>query len=276
VLIGVAARKPVVLDFRDPWVHDVGIAGSTSTRLYRNLSGGMEAFAIKHCHRLILNTHGALSLYAERYPRYEAKFCVIPNGYDQLTPVTGPRDSSSFRIVHAGTFYGGRHPWALIRALEAINDPVIEFIHLGERYPPLDSYSGPARVTQVGVVSRDEVLKAMQTASALYLRQSAANNIAVAAKTYEYLATGLPIICHGPEGDNSRLVRRYASDCVIVTDDQSDDLERWVRQRSATSAAPPLAISEEFQRNFHRRTLTAALAALFDGVAGGAARVAQV
>ena len=43
-------------------------------------------------------------------------------------------------------------------------------------------------------VSREEALKLMQQASLLYLKQAVSDGIAVAAKTYEYLATGLPVL----------------------------------------------------------------------------------
>lgn len=96
----------------------------------------------------------------------------------------------------------------------------------------------------------------MQRASLLYLRQGLTNTIAVAAKTYEYLATGLPILCHGPEGDNAGLVRRYGANAVCVTSDDESELEAAVRSVLARWPRIQPAIADEFRERFSRRALT--------------------
>ena len=260
VLVGSVTKKPVVLDFRDAWGYDVGSFFSSG---YLRALLSLERFVVGACDHLILNTDGALGLYVERYPQHEHKMSMVPNGYDRLTPAP-QREGRTFRVVHTGTFYAGRDPSPLIAALEAVNDQRVEFVHVGERYASLDSYAGPVRVVQTGVVSRDEALEALQSASALYLRQGPGNRIAVAAKTYEYLATGLPVIFQGPEGDNAAVVRRYGKGSLVVTHDAADVIERWMRERLSSDRTTSAEIDDEFGIRFDRRHLTAKLADILE------------
>lgn len=252
LLIGAILRKPVVLDFRDAWCYDLAHYYSAG---YERLVARTEALVVRHCRHLILNTEGARALYARRYPAHVGKMTVIPNGYDELTPVVRV-DPEAFRIVHVGTFYGGRDPKPLLRALLRLEDPRVEFIHIGERLDELDQFGSRLRLHQLGILPRDEALRMMQRASLLYLRQGLTNTIAVAAKTYEYLATGLPILCHGPEGDNAGLVRRYGANAVCVTSDDESELEAAVRSVLARWPRIQPAIADEFRERFSRRALT--------------------
>ena len=78
-----------------------------------------------------------------------------------------------------------------------------------------------------------DALAMMRTASLLYVRQGwepgVTDYIAVAAKTYEYLATGLPILAHCPPGDNVEIIRRYAANSYIVTSPEGRELEGALR-----------------------------------------------
>jgi glycosyltransferase involved in cell wall biosynthesis len=262
LLIGAIRRKPVVVDFRDAWCYDLG---RYYAAWYERLLARAEALVVRRCSHLILNTEGARALYAHRYPAQASKMTVIPNGYDRLTPVARVA-ADKFRIVHVGTFYGGRDPKPLLRALLRIDSPRIEFVHVGEKSDELNAFIPRLRVRQLGILPRDEALQVMQEASLLYLRQGFANTIAVAAKTYEYLATGLPILWHGPEGDNAEMVRRYGVNAVCVMSDDEAELEAGVR--AVLDAWPQVtpAIADDFTQRYSRRALTRRLSEVLASV----------
>ena len=88
--------------------------------------------------------------------------------------------------------------------------------------------------------------------------------IAVRAKTYEYLATGLPILAEVPPGDNAELVRKYASSGYVVTSNNRADLCRAIESAYAARSRVNVAINPEFERKFSRRELTSQLAFLFN------------
>jgi glycosyltransferase involved in cell wall biosynthesis len=261
-----ATGRPLVLDFRDAWTLN------PHARHFRFHQRAIEAlerrvFAAADC--IILNTDGACALYARRYPADAPKMTVIPNGYDRLNqadphePVREP-----FRIVHVGAFYGTRTPDQLLDVLERFEGDT-EFVQIGSSHPSLQRRSS-ARVRVIPQMKHADALALMRTASLLYLRQGweagVSDYIAVAAKTYEYLATGLPILAHCPPGDNAELVRRYSANPYIVTSPDGPQLEDAIRAAYANRLSFSPQVSPLFAETFDRAALTERLAAVFDEV----------
>lgn len=262
VLAGRIAGTPVVLDFRDPWT-----LNPHNDRLWphRVAIRILERFVLRHCSALIVNTNGALRLYRTAYPEFAHKLVVIPNGYDYIpTPV--PRaQNERFRIVHVGSFYGRRSPTALLRALAQANDPTIEYVQVGPPWPGMEQFEDRVRITVTGHVTRERALELMQGASLLHLAQGfeprVVDYVAVAAKTYEYLASGLPILADCPPGDNVDIVTQYARTSYIVTSQDVSELLQAVIQARRIALTEP-AVSSEFIKDFAPDRLTEMLAAV--------------
>jgi hypothetical protein len=194
---------------------------------------------------------------------------VIPNGYDALAPVPRAERDGPFRIVHLGSFYGSRQPDALVEALGRLAPLPVEFVQVGGGYTrPADTRG--ARLTVIDTVPRERALELLGGASLLYLKQGrepgVKHHVAVAAKTYEYLATGLPILADLPDGDNADLVARYATDATIVRSGSPGELEAAIRDAYARRRSVVPRVSDDFARDFDRRHLTGALARVFQRV----------
>ncbi len=188
---------PLVVDFRDPW--SLNTHHRESPRRQRAIRR-FEKLVVEQCDRLILNSEGAAELYRATYPSEASKFVAIPNGYDalNLAPPSDRSQEGKFTIMHIGHFYGARQPDRLLEAIRMVGDPSVEFVQVGDPFPSLEHYSESVPIRLVPSVPRAEALKLMTTASLLYLvqgRVGQSRDIAVAAKTYEYLATGLPDPC---------------------------------------------------------------------------------
>lgn len=121
-LAGVALKaltgRPLVLDFRDPWTHN--LTRRWPTRWHFRLDRLAEQRVLALADAIVMNTLTARSYLLEEYPQLAAqKVHVITNGYDEedfppgpsppegLRPAggTSPRPGKRFRIVHAGRFY---------------------------------------------------------------------------------------------------------------------------------------------------------------------------
>ena len=113
-------------------------------------------------------------------------------------------------------------------------------------------------------------MEMMQRASLLYLKQGfeegVTDYIAVAAKTYEYLATGLPILAEVPPGDNADIVREYGSRTYVVTSQSKEDIKIALRCAHAHRLEVPLELNPRFVEDFSRKRLTEKLANIFDTV----------
>jgi glycosyltransferase involved in cell wall biosynthesis len=270
-LIKRATGRPLVVDFRDAWTLN---PHAHHLAFHQRVIEALERRVFAVADRIILNTDGAAALYARRYPACAPKMTVIPNGYDRLNaaesqePVREP-----FRIVHVGAFYGSRTPDQLLDVLDRFEGNT-EFVQIGSSHPSLQSRRS-AKVRVIPQMKHADALALMRTASLLYLRQGweagVTDYIAVAAKSYEYLATGLPILAHCPPGDNADLVRRHAAHSYLVTSPEGSELEDAVRAAYENRFTFSPHVSPEFARTFDRAALTQRLAQVFDEVSGRAA-----
>ena len=258
---------PLVVDFRDALSLN---PHSNPSRIQLAIAGRLERFVLGSCDALIVNTDGAERLYASAYPEFRGKISTIPNGYDVLTPVTREFTEGDFVIMHVGSFYGARNPDALLECLAQLNRDDILFVQIGGEFESYENFKGRVRIKIVPPVPREKALELMKEASLLYIKQGwepgVTNYIAVAAKTYEYLATGLPILAEVPPGDNADLVKKYASPGYVVTSNRLEDLRDAIEIAYREKASNVLAISPEFATKFSRQYLARQVATLFDKV----------
>jgi glycosyltransferase involved in cell wall biosynthesis len=227
-----------------------------------------ERFVLSACDVLIVNTDGAAQQYAAAYPEHREKIVTIPNGYDVLTPVDRRTTGGDYQIMHVGSFYGSRNPDALLECLAEIGRDDIVFVQVGGSFDSYERFKERVKIKIVPHLPREGAIKLMQEASLLYLKQGCepgvSEYIAVGAKTYEYLATGLPILAEVPPGDNAELVQKYASAGYIVTSNKRADLRHAVEWAYEARSRETAAIHPEFAKTYSRRELTRKLASLFD------------
>jgi glycosyltransferase involved in cell wall biosynthesis len=250
---------PLVLDFRDAWTLN---PYHRHTRFHNAAIARLERWVLGLCDRLILNTEGSLRRYQAAYPEHAAKMVCIPNGFERPNLPEQPPPADSFTVMHVGSLYGNRSPELLLNALAHLPQQQVEFVQLGQHPEALARYPGPVRVRLLGTLPRTEALAQMRSASLLYLKQGwterPEDNIAVAAKTYDYLATGLPVLAECPPGDNADLVRRYASRPYLVTEDSPHAMLAALNAAYEQRTEPP-GIKEAFLRDFSPQHLTARL-----------------
>ena len=257
--------RRLVVDFRDAWSLN---PHTDPSRLIRAMIDRCERFVLGACDALIVNTDGAARLYATAYPEHREKIVTIPNGYDVLTPVDRRPTEGDFQIMHVGTFYGSRNPDALLECLAEMQRDDIVFVQIGGSLQSYEQFKKRVRIKILPRLPRERALELMREASLLYLKQGwepgVSEHIAVGAKTYEYLATGLPILAEAPPGDNAELVRKYASTGYVVTSNIRADLRHAVERAYEARSRASVAIHPEFAKKFSRRELTMQLATLFD------------
>jgi len=270
-LIKRVTGRPLVVDFRDAWSLN---AYQVRTALQQRLVRTMESLVVRCCDALIVNTPGTERLYRRQYPAQAPKITCIPNGFDRLNLPRREERPDHFVIMHVGDFYRSRTPDRLLHALARIGAPDIEFVQVGPSFESYARFKSSVRMRVVERIPRDAALALMRRASLLYLCQGFEAHVseytAVAAKTYEYLATGLPILADCPRGDNADLVERFASHSYVVTDQSIDAIEAAVRRAYERRHAVEPAVLPEFVARFGREVQASQLADILRRVAAPA------
>ena len=292
-----ALRLPWVADLRDPWALDEMMVYPTRAHRRRELRRMRRELASADA--IVMNTPESKIRLLDAFPELRSKRVVtITNGFDPADFETAaPRVDTAFRIVHAGylhTEMGGRPSLARrllggavpgvdigtrshIHLLEAVNEIRRVRPDLGDRLEvhlagvvsesdrrTLDDPSVRLR----GYLSHPETVELMQSADLLFLPMQelppGMRATIVPGKTYEYLATGRPILAAVPEGD-VRDILTAAGNAAICAPSDVDGMSREILALMEGAKLPPR--DPEAVRVYERPRLAAELARVLDAAA---------
>jgi len=279
-------RVPFVADFRDPWM-SVPSNRRSSQLLTRRLEK-LEAAVCASAAAVVLNTEEMRQNFIDRYPDVAHKFVAITNGFNfgsetyqdaaQSESYTGL--GGTYELCHFGNVYGGRNATSLFQA-------VME-LHRESRLHPHQFRLRFIGSLEIEDIASQELIKYLEQEGflrcepplphRLCLQEMAAAHtllilqphsaVRIPAKTYEYIASGRPIILIGEEGAASHLIERHR-------------LGRWCQDgvpaiktliaeivAGETKINPP---AREDTRRFEYSVLTNQLSDVFDKVMLGEA-----
>ena len=304
--VSAEAGVPWVADLRDPWALDEWTIYPSALHRLRDERRMRRALATAAA--VIMNTAEAGSEVGRRFPELAGRLSVVPNGwdFDDLSVPAEPRDPDRFRVVYTGYSHvaaGFRHRrrrrlreatggsvrgldvlarshLLLVDAVEraASEDPAIRErleLHVAGAAPSAD-ISAPF-VTDRGYLSHDGAVALVRSADVLFLPMHdvppGRRVRTVPGKTYEYLASGRPILGALPDGDardlldglsNVRLCRPSDIACL------AQGLRWFFDHRPAATMVPEIAW------RFERRRQAEQVAKIFERALGrqrlGAAR----
>lgn len=108
--------KPLVMDFRDPWVANPNFA--RRGRIAACIERRLEGILVKNSNSIIANTEALRRDFIRRYPFLSGSVHTITNGFEAYVASSECRERRKrFSIVHAGAIYFNRNPKALLEAV---------------------------------------------------------------------------------------------------------------------------------------------------------------
>ena len=260
---------------------------------------------------IVTTTSEAARRLRQEFPELADRPIVsIPNGFDP-GDFAGPepkRDDHAFRIVHTGYLHtdlgrqqqhaslprrllgGGtagvdiltRSHLFLLEAVERLiaDNPSLAStieIHLAGVLSPTDREAAARSpvVRTPGYLTHAETVTLMRSADLLFLPMQnlppGIRSSTVPGKTYEYLASGRPILAAIPEGDARDLLLQAGTAHICQPDDTdaiaaaiAAEIERW------RSGRPVPEVPRALLAPFERRSLAADYAVLLRSIAGAA------
>lgn len=262
---------PIIVDFRDEWLATtLDLVSFNNNSKAREVAQKTESDAVHDASAVVLVTEAARRELQSRYPDLlPEKFLWIPNGYDVAPP--GPKIAATKApgekvvLTYIGTIYGSTAPGSFIEAVHRLPEEIRSRLHL--------RFIGHVEVPEYreqllrlgdsvelkGFMPQAEALAAIRDTD--YLLLITHDRINVAAKFYDYLGGGKPILgAVHPEGDVRRLLEETSAGLWADVDD-SQAIGRMLIQAVETSSAWP---EPDFERiaAYHRRPISARYAEL--------------
>ena len=276
-------QLPIVVDFRDEWLSTtINLVSFSRSGHAQEVARSAEASAVTNATAIVAVTEAARREMCARYPQMAAsKFHLIPNGFDaaKLDSLARQAKSSAGRqdnrilVTYVGSIYGSTEPTSLVQALRSLPDEVkfrfkLRFIgHIEEpRFRDALLQLGDM-VELKSFLPQDEALAAMNEADyALLITHDPLN---VAAKFYDYIGAGMPILAAvHPGGEVRRMLEELRAGWWVG----SRDIE-GIRQLFIEAAARGSALRNEFHPDalkiaqYERKVLAQRYARLLHSIA---------
>lgn len=226
-----ARRKqiPHVMDLRDEWT----LRPLTRSRLPWRvaLERRLERWCIRRAAAVVLVSEESRERYAAAYPRFAARFSLIPNGFDpedlEELPHPAPRTDGTLTLGYAGSFQAGTDIRPMLAAVGdvtrgGVDGRCVRFEMVGPFLPhELDvarQSIGADALTIRPFMPHRSVLGLMAGWDGLCVIATD-GRASLAGKLYECLALRRPIVVIAAEGPATRLVRELEVGAVGRPDD---------------------------------------------------------
>jgi hypothetical protein len=262
---------PIVLDFRDEWLSTtIDLVSFNNNSRARTVAQKTESEGVRDATSVVMVTEAARRELQARYPGIPAeKFLCINNGYDATPPTeqtySRPGQGKQIVLTYIGTVYGSTAPGTFVEAVLSLPPEIrsrLRVRYIGHIETPTyreQLLSLGETVELKGFIPQAEALAAIRSTD--YLLLITHDRINVAAKFYDYLGGGKPILAAvHPDGDVRRLLEETHSG--QWADSADPQAIRRMLEEAVTSS--DLAVKPDFGRiaAYHRRPLTARYAAI--------------
>ncbi len=272
---------PWVADFRDSWIGWVS-APKWRPWFSRKVEQKMESSVLRDAQRILTVSNGVREDLISRNPEMaEKQWRLLPNGFDTadfqgLKPAI---KNDKITITYSGSMYGPRNPESLLQALENLqadqNDVVerLVFRIIGRVGEPIERRIKTSSVATIfeflPYMTHEQSLTYLLASDVLLLiiDDAPASRGILTGKLFEYIGAGKPILALAPDGEAAALVRKNQLGWVAGTRDKieiEDKLKNLVQAFDDDSMN--FNRNSELRQRFERRTQTAELAQILDGV----------
>lgn len=241
VLIKLAVRKTLVVDFRDPFA-----TGKMQTyafpRFRVKMNKLIERFILRHADHLIVTSKGIEADYGQAYPQWKQKISTIYNGFDgdNLALLTNHRKFKKFTVCYTGQFYSFSkesrpHTTAFFSALAElkhqgeINAESFQFIYYGPERSEIDALAKSYDVTDLvktfAPVPYSEIVGVIQKSHLQLLRIVPPM---ISTKLFEGIPMNVPFLATIPKGEVESIIGEYSPQSYCCTSETSGEVSQAI------------------------------------------------
>ena len=273
-------KKPLVVDFRDPWT--INPYHKPSTKLHAKIEKFLERIVLTNADYVITVSQPYKNRLIEKYPFLKNKSEVIMNGFDpdDFKNLKRYPLQRKLKIVHTGSLYGLRSPRHFLFALHKLvqEKPVlrklieVQFVgNYGKEAPVIVNKLGLNDMVQcIRYVPHEKCLELMVNSHVLLLivaTEGAKTSGIVTGKLFEYLFSGKPILAIAPKENIAANIVQSAKAGIVVSSNEeaikkaiTELYEKWAKGKL-------VATTEMAEINkYNRKVLTRKLAEILEKV----------
>jgi glycosyltransferase involved in cell wall biosynthesis len=248
---------PLVLELRDLW------AGNPAFDRGGPVLRQLESWVVREAAAVVAVTPEAADDLRRRHPG--ARVEEIANGFEpELLERRRPTEGPATTILHSGTLTKDRPLAPILRALR----PPLRLVLHGYVAPEIQAEieASRAEVELVPPSGWEDAVERIANADVALITQGrgAGDETAVAAKVYEYLALGKPVLCISDGGATEGLLRRLGVDQLCARLDDRGSIEGALRRIASGDLQPPP--SADTLAPYERSYLASVTANLLDSV----------
>jgi glycosyltransferase involved in cell wall biosynthesis len=280
LLVKKKTKKPLVVDFRDPWTDNPFI--NYPTKLHQRLERKMEKTVLSQADYVTVATDLIKSNLIRKYPFIESKIETITNGFDpdDFKNLKIGKKTGKFTITYVGSIYGLLTAKPFLTALKALVEEKKGFKEKAEAVFVGNCGKETSRLVRelgldenvrfVGYVPHRKGLEFMVNSQALLLLitlEGSKGERILTGKLFEYLASRKPIIALVPEnGLAANVIKSLKAGTVVSPRDAQrvkTAIENYFDQWVAGTLSAATDDASDI-RLYNRRFLTGKLAHIFD------------
>jgi glycosyltransferase involved in cell wall biosynthesis len=277
-------NKPLVFDYRDPWVEYP--FKFYPTPLHKLWNVALERAALRASSHVVTTNRRVKELLIKRYPFLTYHDVdIIPQGYDPddfrgAKRASGQAKSKApargkMRITYAGVFWEDRVPDHFLKALKQLFDrrpelrTQIEAWFVGhfrdENRQLVSALDLEDVVTVLGYLPHRECIQHLLSSDVLWL--VVGDDLGSPGKAYEYIGARKPILGLAPDGFMKSTILEAGG--VVVPPKDVDGIEKAIESlfeqfRSRTLKAPPADVVEKYNRVSLTNSLVRVFESLFE------------
>jgi glycosyltransferase involved in cell wall biosynthesis len=269
---------PLIYDFRDDWLESHLIRYPSF--LHRYWMKHLENKTLKVADTIIAINKPIKEAIEARHPLVP-NYRIQPHGYDPEDFDDIPASETNkqtIKFLYSGTFYDQSGPETFLRAIRAFLNRHSEWenrVELHFQGSTKDSYEDLLSDLSLhqqcyfhGYVNHLEAVRSMQNADVLWLNNNHKqhSHTITLSKTYEYMASGKPILALIPEGDTKNLLHQYGRSFIAKPDSIEEAYTAIEKLMKAVSEDSLPEVSHAFVKQFDREKIAQDLALELDAL----------
>jgi glycosyltransferase involved in cell wall biosynthesis len=272
-LIGLKLRKRFpairwIADLRDPWTDIYYYSGFCHTPLARMLDKTYEINVLRKADSIITVGKSLKETFLKKLPGLDEKISVITNGYDMADfEGNAPALPGTFTISYIGTLSESYPLGGFISAVSTLAREGLEIslrftgMVAAEQKRRLASLPDEIRVEFIPYVDHGKAIATMRSASMLLLviPDHYSNRSIITGKLFEYLASGRPVLCLGPDDGDAAEILESSGHGKCAGYNDVEGITRIVKELYNTSTLISMEPPSEFSRIEHTKKLTTLL-----------------